>query len=209
MTIVDPQKRDRARTEAGIIAAARDVLAESGFQGFGVNAVARRAGCDKQLIYRYFGGIDGLVAAIGGELATWLGDRLAHDRAPATSYAMLAERLILGFLEALRDDVLVQKICAWEISDPSPLIAQLTKARGEAIGVWFMREKRDLQPPPGIDGPAINTLLIAAVQMLVLSSSAAGSFAGVPLRSEADWDRIRAAVRAMIASLYAPAGAGI
>jgi AcrR family transcriptional regulator len=198
----DPQKRDRARTEAGIVAAARDVLAEQGFQGFGVNAVARRAGCDKQLIYRYFGGIDGLVTAIGAELATWLGDRLTHDPAPATSYAMLAERLILGFLDALRADPLVQKICAWEISDPSPLVAQLAAARGAAIGVWFAREKRDQVPPPGVDGAAINTMLIAAVQMLVLSGSTAGGFAGVPLATDSDWDRIRAAVRALIAAAY-------
>ena len=33
----------------------------------------RRAGCDKQLIYRYYGGMDGLVDAIGGELARWFG----------------------------------------------------------------------------------------------------------------------------------------
>lgn len=203
--VTDARQRDRARTEAGIIAAARDVLAESGFQGFGVNAVARRAGCDKQLIYRYFGGIDGLVEAIGGELATWLGDRLTHDAAPATSYAMLAERLILGFLEALRGDILVQKICAWELSDPSPLVARLTQARGAAIGAWFARERGTLVPPPGLDGPAINTVLIAAVQLLVLSGSAAGAFAGVPLRSDADWDRIRKAARALIAGVYGPA----
>ena len=95
--------RDRPRTEALIRAAARDVLAETGFQGFGVNAVARRAGCDKQLIYRYFGGLEGLVDAIGADLATWLEDSLAAAPTPApASYAQLSERLILGFLDAFR-----------------------------------------------------------------------------------------------------------
>ncbi|HCV71491.1 MAG TPA: TetR family transcriptional regulator, partial [Agrobacterium sp.] len=57
-----PEKRikDRAATEKAIFEAARSLLAEEGFQGFGINAVARRAGCDKQLIYRYFGGLEGL-----------------------------------------------------------------------------------------------------------------------------------------------------
>jgi len=203
--LTDPRQRDRARTEAGIIAAARAVLAESGFQGFGVNAVARRAGCDKQLIYRYFGGLDGLVDAIGADLANWLGDRLVHDAQPVTSYAMLARRLILGFLDVLREDLLVQKICAWEVSEPSPLVARLVQARGAAIGHWFARERGDLVPPPGLDGPALNTLLIAAVQLLVLSGSTTGAFAGVPLKTDADWDRIRASLDVMITALYGPA----
>ena len=194
--------RDRGRTETAILAAARAVLAEAGFQGFGVNAVARRAGCDKQLIYRYFGGIDGLVDGIGADLGGWLSDRLAAPQPPPADYAALAERLILGFLDALRHDQLVQKIIAWELSEPSPLVARLTAARSTAIGVWFARARGELVPPPGIDGAAINTLLIAAVQQLVLSASAIGGFAGVPLASDADWERIRAAVRLIVRRLY-------
>jgi AcrR family transcriptional regulator len=65
----DRQTRNRARTEAAILAAAEMLLAERGFTAFGVNAIARAAGCDKQLIYRYFGGLDGLAEAIGRKLA--------------------------------------------------------------------------------------------------------------------------------------------
>ncbi len=203
--LTDPRQRDRARTEAGIVAAARDVLAESGFQGFGVNAVARRAGCDKQLIYRYFGGIDGLVDGIGGELATWLGGRLDADAAPPATYFELAERLILGFLDALRGDILVQRIIAWELSDPSPLVGRLTAARSAAIGIWFQRARGELQAPPGIDGPAINAVLIAAVQQLVLSAQSIGAFAGVPISNDAEWDRLRHALRALLAGVYGSA----
>ena len=64
-----PRSRDRAATEEMLVKAAREVLASDGFQGLGINAVARQAGCDKQLIYRYFGGLDGLVDAIGTEIA--------------------------------------------------------------------------------------------------------------------------------------------
>ena len=63
------QTRDRARTEAAILSAAERQLADGGFTAFGVNAIARAAGCDKQLIYRYFGGLDGLADAIGRQLA--------------------------------------------------------------------------------------------------------------------------------------------
>ncbi|WP_419253349.1 TetR/AcrR family transcriptional regulator [Caulobacter sp. ErkDOM-YI] len=196
--------RDRARTEAALVAAARQVLAEAGFQGFGVNAVARQAGCDKQLIYRYFGGLDGLVEALGVDLAARIEAGLSQGAAePPRTYAELAERLILGFLDALRGDPLVQRIAAWEVAGPSPLVDRLTVARGQALGRWMARMRGDLTPPAGLDAPALNLFLIAAVQQLVLSASAAGAFSGVPLRSEADWDRVKAAALLIIQRVYA------
>lgn len=200
----DPKIRDRNRTEAAIVLAARDVLAEFGFQGFGVNAVARRAGCDKQLIYRYFGGLEGLIDAIGGEIATWVEDSLAATgQAPPASYAELAERLILGFLEALRANALVQKIAAWEIAEPSPLVARLAAARGAALSRWMAQMRGGLAPPDGLDAPALNAMLIAAVQQLALSGAAAGSFAGLSLKTDEDWDRVRAAAVRIVRGLYA------
>lgn len=205
----EPAVRNRSRTEALIRTAARDVLAETGFQGFGVNAVARRAGCDKQLIYRYFGGIEGLVDAIGADLATWLEDSLAGapTSAPA-SYALLSERLILGFLEAFRASRLVQQIALWELADPSPLVARLTNARSAGMIRWMARTRGDLSPPPGIDAPALNALLIAALQQLALSAAATGAFAGLDLRTHADWERVRATAVGMIRGAYGGAGQG-
>ena len=199
----EPRSRDRARTEAAIVAAAREVLAAEGFQGFGINAVARAAGCDKQLIYRYFGGLEGLVEAIGADFATWLEDSLG-PATPAASYGELSERLILGFMAALRANVLVQRIAAWEIADPSPLVARLTAARGAALARWMAKTRGDLAPPPGLDAPALNAFLIAGVQQLVLSSAAVGGFSGVPLASEADWDRVRAAAARILRAVYGP-----
>lgn len=52
--------RDRVRTEERILAAVGAILAEAGgSRRIGVNAVAARAGVDKVLIYRYFGGLEG------------------------------------------------------------------------------------------------------------------------------------------------------
>ena len=76
--------RNRAGTERAIFIAARTLLAEEGFQGFGVNAVARRAGCDKQLIYRYYGGLNGLIDAILPISAT--GSRIAFPKIPAACF---------------------------------------------------------------------------------------------------------------------------
>jgi hypothetical protein len=56
-----PRSRDRAATEERILAAVGQVLARDGFGAIGVNAIAREAGVDKVLIYRYFGGLPELL----------------------------------------------------------------------------------------------------------------------------------------------------
>lgn len=59
--------RNRAATEARLLAAAKEHLELHGFMHFGINTVAARAGADKVLIYRYFGGQQGLLKSLGQE----------------------------------------------------------------------------------------------------------------------------------------------
>lgn len=196
--------RDRARTEEAIIAAARTVLADQGFQGFGINAIARQAGCDKQLIYRYFGKLDSLAEAIGNDVANGLGERLtveAGGESPG-SYAELIELLVLSFIDVLRADPLLQRIIAWEISEPGPMVVRFAAARSLVLRRWVERQRGDLAPPDGIDAAPINAMLIAGAQHLVLSASAIGGFAGLDLTDEGGWQRIRDAARRLVRGVY-------
>jgi AcrR family transcriptional regulator len=153
------------------------------------------------LIYRYFGGLDGLADTLGEALAGWLEDRLdTHERSP--TYAALIERLAIGYLEALRADPLIQRIVAWEMSDASPHVFRLSEARSRALQAWVRAARGDLRPPDGIDAPALNALIIAAVQQLVLAGSGPGQFAGLPLRGDADWERVRQAIRTLVRAAY-------
>ncbi len=199
-----PEKqRNRGRTADTILEAAKAVLAEQGFAGWGINAIARAAGCDKQLIYRYHSGLDGLAEAIGAEMAVWLEQSLSAnpDSSPATSYADLMTRLALAYLDALRSNRLVQRILAWEVAEESPLVKLFAEARGKAMMTWIMRERGDLAPPAGVDAPAVNAVLIAGVQHLVLASAANGAFMGITL-DDAGWARARAAVKALAKGIY-------
>ncbi|MEQ1755189.1 MAG: TetR/AcrR family transcriptional regulator [Micropepsaceae bacterium] len=196
--------RDRGGRERALVEAAKQVLAEDGFQGFGVNAVARRAGCDKQLIYRYFGGVEGLVGAIGAELAERLRDHLAPLAAMGRpkSYTELVQRMALGLMQALREDLLLRRITAWEVSDSSALVKSLTAARSRGMALWVGETRGDLVPPAVVDAAAVNAVIIAAVQHLVIAAASAGEFAGLALRDEADWERARGAVKALVNSVY-------
>jgi AcrR family transcriptional regulator len=198
--------RDRPKTEQGILDAAKAVLAETGFSAFGVNAIARRAGCDKQLIYRYFGGLDGLIDAIALDLADLFRDAMGDDPAQAfPTYEALIEHLLLSLLDAFLASDLLLRVAAWEVFDPTPVTIRLSHQRGAALAAWVEARRGALLPPPGVDAAAINASLIASVQHLVLSARAVGSFAGIPLETRADWDRIRVVLRIMVHSSYAAA----
>ena len=48
-------------TEKRLLEAVSHIVENDGFTKIGVNRIANQAGCDKVLIYRYFGGLDGLL----------------------------------------------------------------------------------------------------------------------------------------------------
>ncbi len=196
--------RNRAGTERAIFLAARSLLAEQGFQGFGINAVARRAGCDKQLIYRYFGGLDGLIDAIGEELGSWVKDKIPEDTGGMfiLTYGDLMEKLSMYFMEALRDDPLVCKIVAWEVSQDTPQVRRLSESRTKALGKWLDRMRGSLTPPKGVDTATTNALLFASIQHLVISAAVSGQFAGIALKTEKDWDKVASAVRRLVRAIY-------
>src|ERR1700733_5548249 len=56
--------RNRPRTEERLRRAVEELLVEGGFGALTPSAIARRAGVDKMLIYRYFGDLPGLVRGI-------------------------------------------------------------------------------------------------------------------------------------------------
>ena len=201
-----PEKRvkNRANTEDAIFRAARNLLAEKGFQGFGVNAIARRAGCDKQLIYRYYGGLDGLLDAIGADLGDWVKERIPEDTGGMflLTYGDLMERLSLLYMEALRHDPLVCRIIAWEVSKDTPQVRRLAEARSKALARWLDRMRGSLAPPKGVDAPTVNGILFAAIQHLVIASAATGEFAGLKLSSEKDWEKVAASVRRLVRGIY-------
>lgn len=196
------RQRDRGRTEDAIVAAARAVLVDHGFGGWGVNAIARAAECDKQLIYRYFGGLDGLADTLGTLVAAELEAALSARRCPSRTYAGLVATLLDSFLEVLRANPVMQRIIAWELSSESPLTVRFSQARARALSEWIARERGELAPPAGIDAPAVNAMLIAAVQHLVISGASSGNFAGVPLRDDSDWGRVRATIRLAVKAVY-------
>lgn len=202
--VVEKRVRNRAATEQAILDAAKRLLAQEGFQNFGINAVARGAGCDKQLIYRYYGGLNGLVEAIGTDLGSWVTDRIPDDTGGMflLTYGDLMERLSMLFLDALRADPLMRRIVAWEVSESSEQVRRLSEARSKALAGWIERMRGSLVPPKGVDAQAVNAMIFAAIQHIVLASAVSDQCAGLPLKNAKDWEKAAIALKRIVRGVY-------
>lgn len=197
-----PKKRDREGTEARIVDAAARVLARDGAAGFGINAVAAEAGADKKLIYRYFGDLDGLIAAMGERLDLWAGP--AEPPSQGESYGERMAHLIAAYGRHVRGDLLLQRLLAWELAEDAPALRALDLARSKAMQSAMPAMRGADGPPEGVDAPAVNAVLLAAVNYLALRQRTMGRFAGLDLSTAAGQARADAAIAYLLSCAYAP-----
>ncbi len=193
-------EKDRDATRDRILDAAARVLSQGGYGQFGVNAVARAAGCDKVLIYRYFGGLEGLAQALGERLDLWVAPELP---ALPESYGRVMIEMLGRYLAALRGNALGKRILAWELVETSPITKALGAAKSKTISKWFQGVRALAGPPPSdIDAPAINAILLAAAHHLALREDHDGDFAGLDLTLPETWNRLQQAMTLLAARAY-------
>jgi AcrR family transcriptional regulator len=199
---MDARKRDRDATADRVLDAAAQLLAREGADGLGVNALAKEAGCDKQLIYRYFGGLDGVMDALGARVAERLAQALDRHRPAEGNMAEINVALARGLLAAYRADPLLARLKAAEWASPGAF-AGFARARGQVLSAWAAASRGQGEAaPPGRDTAALTALVVGAIEAAALSAAATGAMAGVPLRSDADWDRIDAAVDQLVSAAF-------
>jgi AcrR family transcriptional regulator len=197
------QTRNRERTRKKLIDAVGEVLAQEGFTRLGVNAVARQAGVDKVLIYRYFGGLPGLIKAFGQEGDFWPSmEELAGGDIEAYRRMSFEERLnIMGqnFLRGIRKRPLTQEVMAWEMVERNELTEELE----------IIRETRMLRfaelffPMEGsrVDLAAIITIIGAGISYLVCRSRRIRWYNGVDLQADEGWQRLEDAMRQIVSAV--------
>ena len=198
--------RDRGATEERILAAVGEVLAREGFGALGINAIAREAGVDKVLIYRYFGGLPELLRQWGASGRFWptMDELLGNDR-QAVLALPLAERYALffdRFIDALRARPLTLEILAAEIVERNELTAILETEReqwGSQAEALFGGD--DLARAPQLRG--ITLLLVAGVMYLLVRARKIRIFGTIDLHTDAGWATLKAAVAGMAQQAFA------
>jgi AcrR family transcriptional regulator len=200
--------RDREATRARLIEAVGTLLAREGFTGLGVNAVAREAGVDKVLIYRYFGGLPELIAAFGREGNFWPSIKeLAGGDVVAFGQLPLAEQLSQmgrNFMAAIRKRPLTQEILAWEMIERNELTVELETIRENTMMNFFEMFFQSVKKGPDI--AAMGAIIGAGISYLASRGRKIRFYNGIDLDSEAGWQRLEGAIDSMIQGTFAEVG---
>jgi AcrR family transcriptional regulator len=184
------------------------VLARDGVDGLGVNALAREAGVDKVLIYRYFGDLDGLLEVFAERGDVWwrveelIGDDLPPPESD-TPEAWLA-LVVRRHVEALQRRPMAVELLAWEGARPNTLTRALDGVRERRAFDLMAALARRTTIPPQADIGAVMVLLAAATSYLVVRARNEPAFLGFDLRSTRGGERLYAAVAAMIRGALYP-----
>jgi len=188
----------REATEAALIDAFGRVVQRSGLRNVGVNEVIKEAGIGKALLYRYFGGLPGLVAAWGEKNKIWPDLSEFHDVPvdldPAETPALL-KRMILHHANALREDPLRVEILAEQFMNPTPISAALNEIR-QQLG----QEHREIfeHHPVIRDHSDLMRILMGAASFLAIRAVKAPWYMGTNLEKEQGWNAMMAEIEGII-----------
>jgi AcrR family transcriptional regulator len=185
--------RNRQTTEHDLLAAVGSLLSREGFAALGVNSVAREAGVDKVLIYRYFGGMAGLSRAFAESEAFWPTiDEVLGEGSTDLRTMTVSDRWATGlvrYARALRRRPFTREVLAWEQVEKNELTEILRLRREE----WFDELLR-LFPDDraAIDVDPVSTALVIAtsIHYLIARSRLHPDFNGVDIDTDAGWSRI-------------------
>ena len=197
-----------------LLAAVGSIIREKGFGAVGVNAVARKAGVDKVLLYRYFGDLDTLVkeyVSVSDYYRTAASTVTPSlDRFTRKEIHNAGRQILLGQLRRLRDSPDLQEIYRWELSVDNRLTRSLAEQR-EREGVALLTSFAERIPLSHPDLAAMIAVILAGGIHLILRTKSADVFNGVELCTPAGWQRIESAIEelfglAMASATIRPAG---
>ena len=188
--------RSRIQTKQKILDAVETILLEQGYPAVGINAIARQAGCDKVLIYRYFGGFDGLLLAFAETTQLWWEvDDVMSETAQEIANLPLPDclqTLLKRHASTLQAMPVTLEIMAWEMSAQNNLTIALARTRAER-GMALIKKIRAHYPQPSFDIGGILGVFGAAINYLVIRTRKSP-----PQHMKEEWWRLQQTIAGML-----------
>ena len=188
--------RDKEATKKKLLDSVGKVILRDGFAGIGVNSIAKEAGVDKVLIYRYFDGLDGLLKAYAAQ-KDYYNKPIDEEPANIGTVFLSAEKLLKGQLKHILADKELQEILLWELNTKNDVTISIAQNR-EKTGTAFIDKISKLVDFEKFDLPAYSALIIGGIYYLTLRSRTADVFNGIDLTSEEGWERIGNAISSLL-----------
>ncbi|MDQ6482013.1 TetR/AcrR family transcriptional regulator [Dyadobacter sp. LHD-138] len=193
------KKRDRERTKGKILKAVGEVIEQHGTEKVGVNLIARTAGVNKVLIYRYFESVDGLMEQYvkSGEYTSTMGDDYIENMpiVPPDERRKALTGLMQTFLTDLRERKATRDLLRWEIGTGKSM---LSDARNQ-IAARIVDKVGEL--PDFKDTSALMAFLTAGIYYMTIATDYREKMIDVDLHTDEGWKRIENVIERIIATI--------
>jgi AcrR family transcriptional regulator len=181
------KEKDRQRSEEKLINAVGELIEETGFENLGINQVAKKAGFSKNLIYRYFESLDGLVYAYMKKHDFWVN---TQDEMPDTgdikAYLKDFYRRQTG---EFRGNIALKRLRRWELSADKDFVVEIRTQR-EKNGVRFMDIMSRFAKIDKVQLQAISALIDAGIAYLAIFEENCQMYNGINIQSNKGWEQI-------------------
>lgn len=197
-TKTTPIERDRETTERRLLDTIGQMITESGFEKIGINAVASQSGVSKILIYRYFGSVEGLMAAYIRQHDFWINfpqELPDRNQLPAFLKNMFKEQI-----EQLRSNPTLKRLYRWELSSDNAIVMTLKEQR-EKAGMQRLTKISELTGYSLEELAPLATILTASITYLVMLEEFCPVYNGIPLNKDAGWKQIIEGINTLIDKL--------
>lgn len=189
-----------------ILSAVGKIVVRDGLAAMGVNALAREAGCDKVLIYRYFNNMDGVYNAFAARSNFWWTlEELTEGIDPEMGAGKALKLILRRHAMAIRDRPVTLAVLAAEASERTPLVVALEAIRAQrslALEQWIAK---NYTFPQTVDLAATALVLGAAINYLAIRARSISMMSGIPISSDEDWHRLLSTTDALIDGILATA----
>ncbi len=187
--VIKPKRRNREATERALIDACGRLLLRDGADGIGVNNVVAEAGVGKDLIYRYFGGLPGLLKAWLEQEENWpTTDELIGDRGTFDELGLRDKLRTVwhNYARALRARPVLMRIMASEMMRPTEVTAVLDQA-GDRIGRSLAAIMSDIDAADQQDVLDINFICCSMINYVCIRAVTSPDIFGHDFRHEESW----------------------
>ncbi len=187
----------REATEALLVEAFNRIVARHGLRSVGVNEVVKEAGVGKALLYRYFGGLPGLVEAWGRTHRVWPApaDLVPLSGSVDGSGAAMLKKIVVRNAQVHRDDPVRVEMLADELMTPTAISGALGAIRqqvGREHAAVFARSREFREHH------LFMVVMMAAASYLAMRAVKSPRYMGEDLADEATWARLMAEIEAVI-----------
>ncbi|MFD2932444.1 TetR/AcrR family transcriptional regulator [Spirosoma flavum] len=194
-------RRNRSKTTQRIVEALEEVIAERGLEGVGVNRVAEKANVSKVLIYRYFGGMEGLLEYYVkmGKLFPVFTPAVLDQIRPLheSDIARIWYRQVIQTYRYFRTFKAAREVLKASVIENDSIAETAARAQDEEM----TRLVSQLSFVKGADTQAISAVILGAMNYLTIMAQNNRTMINIDLRSEDGWQRVENAVKTIYISL--------